>query len=1136
MTTQTDPTYLRYIFDGLESKAIHQENISALPEGLIGIYEEALSQEHNVRDRERFLSFFSTWTLLKKEVCASLVSDLLNWPEQHVIDCLSIYTKWFNSPTSGTYILYHERLRVFLLERISPKQLHFTNKKIISLCQAALNQKKGDEWEIYALEHLPAHLLILAIQDEQYGAVFKKLVYHTGYWNRQVEISKGYDWSKKMLNLAMVWAAKQNTDELIECALNKVDLHHMEQNDAPRIVELVAQNDIDTALQRIEAFGGNDKEGLQRKFTLYMLCLMELTLLDSKDKPFRKTAIEILLNHLDENTPVDHSLLNWNDFFPSYLMFQMACEWVEIEVEHLRVYKRANKWKLDWMIETGLNSELHFQILHECVRGIVDKLAMIQALNAMSKGLANQGKIETQALIMQEALECALVIINESDKNVALKDISIEIAKMGKIEEALECIRFITDNSNASIALMNVSAELDKLGKNEEAVSLLQEALDCANGINDESEKSNVLKHISSEIAKMGMIEKALECAQGVSDESFKISALTEIATEMFSQGKFNEVELLMQDAIASVMVMDMYTKDDTLYNISIELVKQNNLEKSLNCARQIINDYLRCRALNDISTVLTKHNNVELASKVIDEALDCAKGIQIEMVRRSILEDISKVLVQQGKIEDAFLCARVINDPAYKSSALNGIYTEISIRGMYQVVAMEILEDIFIFDGNKPDLDKSQFLENISNKLTKEDKIEQALAVVGTISFDIDKINALNAIYAEQSIKGNTEIAEKVIKNSINCALDLKNLWKDNALNAISLIQAKQGKIEDALICARGISDGYFKSTALAKIANELFNLGMNKDSELMMEEALSCARGTIDIVLKFKALKDISAELAKKGKIEVALSCAREINDEKIKESSLEYISTEFAKQGRIEEAFECTNGIVSATYKSSALLNITTELAKYGAIQESISCAYGIIKESYKITALSNISEELSKNGKIQEAASLMQEAIECARSLSFDFLKNNSLKDIAVKLTNQRIWHLAEQVVLEIPQIAERQDCWKDIGKAQNEMQGGKMALLNISKFQSQEAQLFYLKGWAESIAVDDISNELSYKAIQALMYDSASLEHFLQVYAQHELFFNNPSQEKINRLNKTLNLQWALDIIAQFPKE
>ena len=170
----------------------------------------------------------------------------------------------------------------------------------------------------------------------------KTLAYNNEHWNRQVEISKGFEWSKRMLNDMMLWASKYNDDEVIECALNKLDLYHLEQNDASRIVDLVANNDMDTALRSIEAFGGNDEEGLQRKFILYMLCLMELTLLDSQDKPFRKEAIEKLLKHLDNNIPVDHSILNWNDFFSSFLMFQMACVWAALDLDYVVVYKRTD--------------------------------------------------------------------------------------------------------------------------------------------------------------------------------------------------------------------------------------------------------------------------------------------------------------------------------------------------------------------------------------------------------------------------------------------------------------------------------------------------------------------------------------------------------------------------------------------------------------------------------------------------------------------------------------------------------------------------------------------------------------------------------------------------------------------------
>jgi hypothetical protein len=38
---QLEPAYLRYIYDGLVKGSIHPENAAELPEGIIGLYEEA---------------------------------------------------------------------------------------------------------------------------------------------------------------------------------------------------------------------------------------------------------------------------------------------------------------------------------------------------------------------------------------------------------------------------------------------------------------------------------------------------------------------------------------------------------------------------------------------------------------------------------------------------------------------------------------------------------------------------------------------------------------------------------------------------------------------------------------------------------------------------------------------------------------------------------------------------------------------------------------------------------------------------------------------------------------------------------------------------------------------------------------
>ena len=40
----------------------------------------------------------------------------------------------------------------------------------------------------------------------------------------------------------------------------------------------------------------------------------------------------------------------------------------------------------------------------------------------------------------------------------------------------------------------------------------------------------------------------------------------------------------------------------------------------------------------------------------------------------------------------------------------------------------------------------------------------------------------------------------------------------------------------------------------------------------------------------------------------------------------------------------------------------------------------------------------------------------------------------------------------------------------------------------------------------------------------------------QYFAFYDVFFGNANQEKSNRLNRSLNIQWAMDIAANFQKE
>ena len=161
-----DPTYLRTIVDGLSAGTLQKDNPANLPRGLIGIYEDALPPSENVNERKRFLNFFTVWALLKKEVSITFVLPLLeNWTEENIVGYINKYSKWFNSPVSGLYTLYHERLRTFLLQKIYHQQFTACNNSIIKRSQVALDTKLSDEWEYYSLEYLSAHLLIPAMES-----------------------------------------------------------------------------------------------------------------------------------------------------------------------------------------------------------------------------------------------------------------------------------------------------------------------------------------------------------------------------------------------------------------------------------------------------------------------------------------------------------------------------------------------------------------------------------------------------------------------------------------------------------------------------------------------------------------------------------------------------------------------------------------------------------------------------------------------------------------------------------------------------------------------------------------------------------------------------------------------------------
>lgn len=78
--THLEPTYLRYIYDSLIKGSVHPENAAELPDGLIGLYEEAFDERMSVIERQKLLQRFTIWILLKKNLSTAFIfSNTKTW-------------------------------------------------------------------------------------------------------------------------------------------------------------------------------------------------------------------------------------------------------------------------------------------------------------------------------------------------------------------------------------------------------------------------------------------------------------------------------------------------------------------------------------------------------------------------------------------------------------------------------------------------------------------------------------------------------------------------------------------------------------------------------------------------------------------------------------------------------------------------------------------------------------------------------------------------------------------------------------------------------------------------------------------------------------------------------------------------
>jgi hypothetical protein len=999
---------------------------------------------------------------------------------------------------------------------------------------------------------------------------------------------------------------------------------------------------------------------------------MELTLLESNDKPFSKEAIEKLIKHLDDNLPVDHTLLNWNDFFSSYLIFKMACKSQKLEIDFRPIYIRTSYWDGDWIALNGpylLNELKVFEHMlksqsNEIFFDLNTKLLIIECVNQnriklikdfVFKLYTKEFRDEiicfiTKKLALKGDFKNSLIFINlildKSDKNICLiylielllKQKNLKDAKNiynlieSKYYKVVACchisnylfdeknvnylnpfnaaIKISMDISNESWMLMSkrrIAAALIYQRKFTKAFSLIEStwqlnvksesikdfylieivilfaknkkyslaekiiekitnpnekndacnklsiilmefrrfnhsyklfkkidkvkhedslteykwdlilskvskkfsqkgefkfAIKYSNQIESHKTKSETFLYISDEQLKYGLLKdaekyrlKAFTSASNISDPFTRFKLLINIYSKEFdNEGKIQEV------IDWAINIDDDFFRDNALLEVSIEMIRLNKIKNSIECANKITDESLKSKWLISIVTKLAKTNkNLDVFS-FFSKSLEYSQGLNFEdnkRLKNSTLRELSFEFAKQGRVDNSINCVLKMTSQDIRFQTLKNLSIEFFNQG----------------------------ISGLSHSV-----LEKALIEARGIIDEWDKSLALEAVAIEYAKRGNNVIALNLFNEAIKTARNMEDeFMMDFFINQIAISIAKQGMVKEAIECSLSIQDfnekvqvfidiykefkkqgndhsaslvlntalGFIRkidsemkrSEFLSKIAAEVFTENDSKFAKSILKEAINYSLEIVNDSDKSNLLSSIALAQLKHGEIEMSITTAKDIIDDPEKNITLKEIASYFVKNGELEKAYYYANSIIDEYDKSKTFLEISNELVIQKQIEDSLDCTLRISNLEDKDSALYNISIEMAKVGNLA----------------------------------------LAEKTGIKIVQLRNRYNCWKGIANKIFEQFGWDTAINYYIDLHSQEIVNFYFKGLFENLKVLDCNKHTLMKALHFCKSDIESMDKILKKYSLHELFFSDVKFDKTQRFNRTLNIQWALDI-------
>ena len=210
-----EPIYLRYVHDSLNKGSLNAENAAALPQGFIGLYEQEFAQKTPVSERKKVLNQLALWALFKGPVSANLAAAVLEIDEEQIKNLIDRYSSWFNSPESGKYQLYHERIKVFLLSKTNDSLIELNTESIISFCKQVLKNSSDylTEFVEFSLKYYSSHLYDLTFFKPKYYQELKSYSLDTKFIEMNFTYLKSLNYFILSIEYGLKKSIKKNNDD-----------------------------------------------------------------------------------------------------------------------------------------------------------------------------------------------------------------------------------------------------------------------------------------------------------------------------------------------------------------------------------------------------------------------------------------------------------------------------------------------------------------------------------------------------------------------------------------------------------------------------------------------------------------------------------------------------------------------------------------------------------------------------------------------------------------------------------------------------------------------------------------------------------------------------------------------------------